>query len=357
MKRSGGSSGQNIIVALQGAIGDVILSTPLLEGLRLAFPTSKITYLVGSTAAPALENLELIDEILILPDGKKASRWNDLRLIATLLSRRFDLAICLSRMKKLAFALWISRTPARLCYTPLRFSWMFTHRVDGEDEVYSRVHRTCYFLAALAKLGMPQPPQICLHYVITPQERERAEHLLRNSGVDLERDVLVAIHPGTSRIQVEKRRWSSSNFAEVARHVLQQADHKVVLLGGPDEKELAEAFRGELSRGVIDFINKLSIRELAAILERCALLVHNDSMPLHLAVAVGTPVLAIFGYQNPSLWGPLGRLHRVVRRDIGCSPCLPEFACDRDYECIRRLEPSMVIEILDSMLERAKAHP
>jgi lipopolysaccharide heptosyltransferase II len=343
------SSVRNIIVALLGAVGDVVLSTPLLEALRLAFPSARITYLVGSTAAPALDNLTWIDHRIVLVDDPQSRRREDLRVFVEVLRGRFDLAFCLTRADKLALMFWLSRVPVRVGYTPLRFSRLFTHVVDTAEPRFAKMHRTEYFLAAAELLGVPPPPMIRLRYEVSPAEHEWARSLLAKSGARPE-EILVAIHPGTSKVLVEKRRWSISNFVHVARRVSERRHCRVVLLGGSNEAaEIREFLSSGISR-VINLAGDLTLRQLAAVLQQCSMLVHNDSAPLHLAVAVGTPVLAIFGYQNTVLWGPLGRRDRIVRRDLSCSPCLPEFPCDREFECIRRLEPDAVFPVLDEML-------
>ena len=339
---------RRIVVALFGAIGDVILSTPLLEALRSAFPQSRITYLVGSTAAPVLANLPLLDDLLIVPDYKGAARWNDVQLFADIAKRRFDLALCLSRSEKLALAFWLARVPVRVGYLPMKFPRMFTHLIDGDE--LGEVHRTEYFLAAAVKLGIPKSKPVRLHYHVTPVERDTARAMLKGAGADPERESLIAIHPGTSTVQIDKRRWAIENFVAVASHIVRRG-RRVILLGGPDELGAADAFRDSLPGQFVDMTGRLGLRELAAVLEQCNALVHNDSSPLHLAGAVGTPVLAIFGYQNQKLWGPLGRHDRVVRRDLACSPCLPEFLCPYSFECIRKLKAATVIEALDAMLD------
>lgn len=343
---------QNIVVATIGAIGDVILTTPLLEALRSAFPKAHLAYLVGSTAAPVLHHLPLVDELLILPDHEGPNRWADFNLMIQVIRRRFDLAICLTRAAKLALIFCLARIPTRVGYSPVPFPWTFTHLIDSREAEHTGAHRTGYFLAPATVLGIPKPDPIRLHYHVTAAERAGARSRLESAGGNPQQETIVAIHPGTSRILIEKRRWAVENFIEVARHVITRPMQKVVLLGGPEERGVAEAFQTALPGRIIDFSGCLNLREFAAVLELCHLLVHNDSSALHIAGAVGTPVLAVFGYQNQKLWGPLGPYDRVVRRELPCSPCLPEFPCDRSFECIRKLQPATVIEALDSMLDQ-----
>jgi ADP-heptose:LPS heptosyltransferase len=101
----------------------------------------------------------------------------------------------------------------------------------------------------------------------------------------------------------------------------------------------------------------LELREFAAVLERCKLLIHHDSSPLHLAGALGVPVVAIFGYQNPRHWGPLIGSGRVVRLDLPCSPCDQDFLCDRSFECVRQLPVSQVLKEVEAQLELISTPP
>lgn len=338
---------KRIGIALFGAIGDVILSTPLLESLALAFPQAHVTYIVGSTASPVLQYLPFIHELIVVPDEEGTDRWADAHLFWRIWKAQLDWSLCLSRSVKLALAFWLSRSPVRLGYTPIAVPWAFTDCLDAH--AFPSVHRTEFFLAAGAKLGVPRPPQVRLHYRVTPEESRDASELLRSMGAH-PNEVLVAIHPGTSGVLIEKRRWAVEHFVSVARYLLRRPGRRVVLLGGPDERGLSAAFRESIPDRLLDLTGRLTLRQFAAVLQQCRLLVHNDSSPLHLAGAVGTPVLAIFGYQNAVLWGPLGSRDRVVRRDLPCSPCLPNFPCDRSFECIRRLRPDEVTPVLDAML-------
>jgi heptosyltransferase II len=341
---------RSIGIGLFGAIGDVVLSTPLVESLRSAYPEASITYVVGSTAKPVLEGLKIIDEIIVWPDGANASRFRDIQTALKIALRRFDLTVCLTRAPKLALAFYASGARTRAGFTPLRADWTLNIPVDCDNAERNKEHRTEYFLAVATALGVPWPSPIRTHYVVHDHERLRIDSLLQDAGVDPDRHTLIAIHPGTSRTLIEKRRWAAENFGVVARHLLQDSNNRVVLLGGPDDEDAAAVLKQFLGKGAVDFTGQLTIRETAAMIARAHLLIHNDSSPLHLAGAVGTPVLAIFGYQNAQLWGPRGRFDRVVRRELPCSPCLPEFSCNIQFECIRHLPPETVISVVDSML-------
>jgi lipopolysaccharide heptosyltransferase II len=345
---------ENIAIALIGAIGDVILSTPLVEAIHRAYPGARITYMAGTKAAPALRYLPLIDDLVLLKDSPKSDGLSGIELFRHVRQQRFDLAVCLTRSDRLSLAFWAGRTGRRIGFTPLRTAWTLTDAIDAYGEPHTSGHRTGYFLAVATLLDLPHPDPIRLLFHISDRERETAHQMLRERGVHPEIDTLVAIHPGTSLISIEKRRWPAERFADVARHMV-QSGRRVILLGGPDETELCRIIAGSLGKHVIDFSRQLDFREFAAILDQCSLLIHNDSSPLHLAGALGVPVIAIFGYQNPKHWGPLDRQSRVVRQELICSPCHQDFPCDRAFECIQKLPSTAVIEAAEALLESCPA--
>ncbi len=345
-----------IAVALIGAIGDVILSTPLVEAIRDAYPSAHLTYLVGEKSAPVLEHLSIIDELYVMPEFASPRIFPSLRLLADMRRHHFDLSVCLSRSDTLSLAFWFAGVSRRLGYLPLRTAWTLTDRIDSTADIHSTQHRTEYFLAAANVLGIPHPDRVRLHYNVTSTEMASSERLLGGMGVDWRSATLVAIHPGTSKVSIEKRRWHEDGFTDVARYLV-ATGRKPILIGGPDEVEVCSRIAAKLGSQTVDLSGKLDLRQLAAVIKHCRVLIHNDSSPLHLAGAIGVPVVTIFGYQNSRLWGPLDPRSVVVRRDLPCSPCEQSFVCERSFECVRQLPSSDVIQAVESVLRQSAGTP
>jgi len=341
---------RNIAVALIGAIGDVILSTPLLQALRDGCPDARITYMVGTTSAPVVYGLNCFDDIILIDDRPNPGLSSTADLLRQVVRAKIDVSISLSRSNRLSSVFWAARVPRRIGFTPLRTSYLLTDEIYSYGEPQGSAHRTRYFLAAAEALGIPQPKQVELQYRISESEGENARNMLRVAGVDPTAQRIVGIHPGTSRINMEKRRWSSTNFIEVARQ-LGSRGYRILLFGGPDEIQDCQAIAQALGPAAIDFSGKLELRQFAAVLKNCHVLINLDSSPLHLAGAIGVPVVGIFGHNNQRLWGPLDSQSRVVRLDLPCSPCTPDFVCGRSFECIRTLPVSDVIEAVESILD------
>lgn len=338
----------HVAVARLGAKGDVLLTTPLLESIRKTHPNSRITYIVGKDAVEVLDYSPWINELIPWPDGG----WRaDLRMIRKIERMRFDMAFCLSPSPAIQFAFLAARSPIRVGFAPAPLAWMLTHRTHTA-QLPQDLHRTQYYLAAARETGLVMPDPVRLHYNVTAAEGEEALMILNRWGVDPAVHRIVAIHPGTHQRHAEKRQWRADHFAAVARHASDKPGYKVVIFGGAAERGLIEQFASIPSPDVLDLTSTLSFREFAAVLSLCHLLVHNDSSPMHLATAVGVPVLSIFGHRNHHIWGPIGRDDRVIRRELPCSPCAPDFACDRSFECLRKLEAADVITLLDEILDQ-----
>jgi heptosyltransferase-2 len=158
----------------------------------------------------------------------------------------------------------------------------------------------------------------------------------------------VAIHPGAS--YGEAKRWSPRRFGEVARLFLEEG-FSVALLGGAAEAELARSVKEHSSSGMADLVGRTGLGVLAAILKSAHLLVTNDSGPMHLAAACGTPVAAIFGSTSPTWTAPWGQHHRVIQERVPCSPCFQR-SCRFGAPCLERVTVGRVFRESLEMLER-----
>jgi len=322
-------------IANLGSVSDVLLSTPLLESLRQTNPSCRITYIVARSSAEALDYSPFVNELIIWPDDSR-SPGNGLRLVRQLARKHFDGAFAL-----------ISNTYVNAAF---RLSRSRIHTAAPSRGV----HRARSFLDVAKDLGPTRPETIRLHYTVTPTEQREASMMLERWNIDPSRQTVIGVHPGTGPTLIDKRRWSVQSFRDVIHHIAAKPNHKVVIFGGTAERDTAAVLTEKPLSNVVDLTSCLNFREFVAVLAQCHLLVHNASAPMYLANAVGVPVLAIMGHQDGTVWGPLSPRDRVVRRELPCSPCAPEFPCDRAFECLRNLAPSEVIAELDAMLPAAR---
>jgi heptosyltransferase-2 len=231
------------------------------------------------------------------------------------------------------------------------------------DLGFGAMHEVDYWLRVVELLGSDRHAGWRPHIPIDDQSRSDVADLLANSGIN-RASPLVAVHPGAGWYS-RARIWPVEGFARVARGLMESHGAAVAIVGGPDEGEIAQRLE-EMAGGsgrVVNLVGRTSIAQTAALLEKCDLFLGNDSGPMHIAAAVGTPVVAVFGPSNIGAWGPYSpegerSPHTVVARDLPCMPCfyrghsvgLREGCGTR--ECLTLLDARGVLEACRRTLDR-----
>jgi len=332
-----------ILVVKLRAVGDVILTTPVLRNLRLAYPGAAIDFLTEPPSAAILRTFPDVNEVVLFNRREvetagpvKASK-RGLELIRKIRERNYDLVLDLFGNPRTALVTRLSRAKWRV-----GFNWR------GRKHAYnvvvpsraSQIHEVEFNLDALRWLGIPvveTRPQV----VVTPEAEAEADAFFRQNNLQPGQVLAVNAAGGWAT-----KRWPVSRFAEVARRVYGEFGMPTLVLWGPGELDLAERLLNRIGNAAVA-LPQTDLIGLAAVLKRCRLLLTNDSGPMHLAAAVGTPVTAIFGPTNPELQGPYGRGHYVVRNEelncLGCNltrcehrSCMVGLATDKVFEVVRR---------------------
>jgi heptosyltransferase-2 len=323
-------------------LGDVVLSTSVAQELRRQFPQAVIAMMVRPACREVVEGHPALDAVLLYDkEGAQRSVWDTIQFARRLRRQAFDAALILHPTTRSHWIPWLAGIPVRIGYDR-KCSWLLTHRAPHRKQEGAR-HEAAYALELLQVLGLQteQPPTPLVR--VSPTAAARAERLLAAAAV-APSDHLIAIHPSAS---CPSKRWLPERFAQVADRLIEQAQVKVLLVAGPDGASHARATEAAMRHRPINLAGKLSVGELAAVLQRCRLLVSNDSGPVHVAAAVGTPVVAIFGRNQPGLsstrWGPLGAGHLVLQKDVGCVTCLAH-RCDIGFLCLSELSVEEVAQ-------------
>jgi len=374
------ATSRTILVMMLGDIGDVLLATPALRRLREAYPQATITAMTKPTTIGALRHSGLADGFLPVEkhlfDSPRALlrpsvAWGLLRFVRDLRRRRFDTVVLLHHLVTVwgtvKFALLILATgaPARAGLDNGRGRFL-THRT--RDLGFDAAHESEYWLRVVDALT-PSPSlprqregegvRAVPTFVVPEVARAAAGILLREAGLDSDRPLL-AVHPGSGAYSVA-RRWFPERFAAVADELAGRRGLGVVVVGSADERALGEEVVGHMRHPAVNLAGRTSLDELGDVLRRCALLVGNDSGVAHLASAVGTPVVAVFGPFNHHTWQPLGR--SVVVRATPALPCMP--CVNRGFErgypegcppryCLREVTPAMVVAAAEGLLDQSK---
>lgn len=358
-----------------GDVGDVLLATPALRRLRATYPHAHITAMTKPATIAVLVRSGLVNDFMPVekhlfdrPSAllRPAVTLGLVRFVRRLRQRRFDTVILFQHLVTwwgtLKFSLLSLATGA-----PLRAGldngrgFFLTHA--ARDQGFDAAHESEYWLRVVAALNplTPDPVGEGLPIFVVPDEaRQVAGALLREAGVPLG-EPLLALHPGSGTYSTA-RRWFPERFAAVADDLAARHGLRVALLGNAEEHALAEQVIGYMRAPAFNLAGRTSLDGLGAVLQRCALLIGNDAGVAHLASAVGTPVVAIFGPFNHHTWHPLGR-SLVVRADpaLPCMPCVnrgfsrgyPE-GCPPRY-CLREVTPAMVLAAAEKLLAAREA--
>ena len=340
---------KRILVIRLDRIGDVILSTPVLQALRHHFPHAFIAMMVRPACRDIVEGHPHINEVILYEkEGAHRTPSGTIRFARELRRFDFDTALVLHPSNRSHWIPWLARIPVRIGYDRKQ-PWLLTHRVPHRKQEGSR-HEALYTLELLRPFGIT--PQLANPTVpIRADAVQRIGSLLAESAIQPS-DRLVAIHPSASCVS---KRWMPERFAQVADRLIAEHGVRICLVAGEADAIYADRVMRAMRQPAMNAAGRLSLGELAALLHRCRLLLSNDSGPIHLAAAVGTPVVDIFGRNqqglSPRRWGPLGSGHVILHKEVGCVTCLAH-NCDIGFLCLTSLSVDEVYRAAVSVLGR-----
>jgi len=319
-----------ILVVRLGAIGDVVNTLPAVTALRRGMPDATIHWAVERKSEPLLRGHPAIDRAVVFPREDGPAAW--IAFVRRLRDGRYDLAIDFQRTAKSALLAASSGARVRLGFDRARskeFSWwLATHRLPARPRTGTLLEQ---YLEFPAWLGVADEKVV---FGLRASAEDRAW------AASLEpRDVPWAVlHVGASK---PANRWSPGRFASLAGRIRTELGLAVVLVGGAEDRSRAERIESEAAPAPYSLVGETSLPRLIAVLERAAVVVSCDSGPLHLAVALGRPVVGLYGAANPRRTGPWGPRASVVRGRVWCSPCRRRSCFHMD--CMRALDTDSVM--------------
>jgi lipopolysaccharide heptosyltransferase II len=310
-----GIPGKILIVKL-GSIGDVVNTLPLVNALRDGFPKAELAWIIEPKSFPIAEGQESVDRFIV---HRRGGGWRAARAaLREIRSFRPDLVIDLQRILRSSFFTYLSGCRDRLGFDRGRakeFSWLFTNRKIPPAGPGRHMVRQYLEFAEYLGLPLPQPPRFGLP--VGEEERVSARKLIPGEFIETG---FVACNIGAAK---PANRWPVSRWAELAELILSRRKEAVVLTGGGEDRkrgrEIASrvAGRGRLN----DCTGRTSLRQLGGLFSLARAVVSGDSGPMHIASALGTRTVGIFGPADPVRTGPFRHLDLVVRAEAECSPC------------------------------------
>jgi ADP-heptose:LPS heptosyltransferase len=326
---------QNILVIDFGQLGDVVLSLPALRAIRERFPQARITVAVGKPGAEVVNlsgyaNATLVVDRVALRDGPKlVSIGRIIRLVKKVRQEKFDFVVDLHSLSETNLLGFLSGAPKRLYSRrpgrSLDFLGNFNPRPPVEKDHRTR-HLIDRYLDVLRPLGVinaERQPRLQTR----PADDNVVDKLLKKEKADAG-SPLIGLFPGAGH---PSRRWPLEQFAELAEYLVRNDGVRPIVFAGPEERPLISQMKSLFPKSTIIF-DRLTIPQLAAAQARLAVLVSNDTGPMHIAAAVGTPVVLLLDRRAPESYIPLGEQHRVIY-----SSTIPEITLDEVYSVTRAL--------------------
>lgn len=351
------NSNEKILLRGVNWIGDAVMTLPAIKSVRAAFPDAEIIHLLKQSAAPIFEKNPYIDEILIYEDRFKGIIGR-IKLANILKRKSFSKAVLFQNAFDAALLSFLAGIPERIGYDRDGRGFMLTNpvRFAGEDR---RIHHIEYYLNLLETLGINA--EYSTPYIFQSlDERLAARELLSrlNSPV-------LGINPGASYGSAKK--WLPERFAEIAARFIQDTGGSVVIFGGRGEEAvameiqiIASDIHGELiehkdSSQFLNLAGRTTLRHLINLISECDAFITNDSGPMHISYAVGTPTVAIFGSTSPELTGPPSEGNAVIRSNISCTPCFKRKCPFDKIKCMDGISCEVVYSALKEIMPQKKA--
>ena len=320
----------------------MVLLTPTLRALKHAYPESNLSLLLRPLVIDLVATHPYVDTCIV--DTKTGGRLRTLtNLVHRIRADAFDIAVVLHPTSfRNALIPFLARVPIRVGTNIAGRGVLLTTSIKDDTSVHE-VHR---YLRVLRLLDIEDAPDT-LEFWHRDADRAAIRDRLHAAGISLS-DRLVAINLGTTW---RTKQWNITNFAQVIEQIVARIPNiRVVLTGSPTERELTTALPTSLP--VINLVGETSILQLGALLERCEVCLTCDSGPMHIAAAVGTPTVALFGPTDPVRHKPYGIGHTVIEKSVECRPCYKQICYRRDalHLCMTKIDTAEVVQALETKL-------
>lgn len=346
-------SPKSILVKCPNWVGDLVAATGALRCFRRTWPEARIALLLRPSLAALMEGSPRHDELI--PDGfREGSRKGRRATVRRIREGRFDLGILMTHGFTPRYAMWRGGVARRVGLAKGRFAPLLHEKVSIAELKAGRsfVAKVELYRALCEKLGCEAPEDQRPELFVPEALKRRAGALLAEGGRGEGRK-LVGVAPGAA--YGPAKRWPAGRFAEVADRLLARGDCDVVLLTSPAESNLADAVQSRMGRALIrPPEGEMDLCMLKALVERCSLLVGNDSGPRHVAIAFGVPAVTVMGPTDPRVTDSPYEKGAIVRGEAPCAPCCKR-VCPTDHVCMMSVRAEEVASKAEDWLDGREA--
>lgn len=339
-----------ILVRGTNWIGDAVMSIPAMRELRRIFPDAKISLHTRSGVDALFSDAKFIDEIVTFDKNRWAVK--DVYDNAQFLREDdFDLAVLLPNSFESALTTFLTRIPRRFGYNKDVRGLLLTDPI-AVPEWKNRRHEVFYYLHLIAEIErrmldrdtvLQNEPDVSLE--VSDERKAAAQKMLADQGIDLSRKIIALGHGSTNS---RAKRWPVENYSKLSDKLQTEFYAQIILVGSKGDAEVAAQLQRQVSKPVVDLTGQTNIGEAAAILSVVDLLISNDMGLAHIAPAVGTQTIVIFGPTNPETTRPFSQRSEVLRKQVECSPCMLR-DCPIDHRCMTWIT-------VDEVFEAARNH-
>jgi len=338
---------RRILITRTDRLGDVVLSTPVIRFMREQYPSAYIAFMVKPYCEDVVKHNPHLDEVIVYKKYRwHKSYWGTFKFAMGLRMRKFDMAIALHPTNRVHIMLLLAGIPIRIGYDR-KAGALLTKRVPHEKHKGHK-HEIDYNFDLLARAGFDVSNADPRPYIVTKNKQKRiVDLILKYQGVGGQ---LIAVHAGASCVS---KRWPPERFAQVCDMLVSKFGYDIILVGGSEAMSYSYEVLAHMKSKAVNLTGALRVGELAELFKRCRMLISNDSGPVHVSAAVGTPVVCVFGRSDAGLsplrWRPHGEEHVVIHRDVGCLECLAH-NCMKNFECLWTVSVEEVASAAEKIL-------
>ncbi|XCN75287.1 MAG: lipopolysaccharide heptosyltransferase II [Candidatus Electrothrix aestuarii] len=337
----------NILIRSTNWIGDAIMTTPAVRSIRHNFPDAKITLLALPWVADVFRACPHIDHIFIYDkQGHHQGLRGKLRLASELRQQNYDLTILLQNAFEAALITFLARIPIRGGYTTDGRGLLLTHRVRKHPEIKTK-HQVHYYQEMIKGLGL-QRSENSLELFLDSAAEEDADALIKKAlqGGKADDIPIIGLNPGAA--YGPAKCWPANKYAELAGRLSDKTGGLIVIFGTAADQQAATEISGAAGERVLDLTGKTTLAQALACIARCSVFITNDSGLMHVAAALNTPLVAVFGSTDHIATGPYSDKASIVRQPVDCSPCMKTHCPKGHFQC---MESITVQEVEQAALE------
>ncbi len=339
---------KKILIRMPNWLGDLVMATPLLKDLRDHFSKSHITAMCNSNVAPLLKEDPYVDEVLSFT---KQSGWihgQHHSLVKALRFGGYDLGVLTTNSFSSAWWFWKGNVQNRMGYAANFRSFLLNKAMKFPKEKEFQ-HQVITYKMLLACLGIPVS-DTPLHLVVSEEELTLSSQTLKKYGAHVGEHIIIGINPGAAFGSAKC--WLPDRFSHVTTKLLQNPNVRVVYFGDHNTAPLVQDICQHLPETVINLAGKTNIRELMAHISNCSAMLSNDSGPMHIAAALKTPLVAIFGSTNDVKTRPYEH-GTVIHKHVECSPCYQR-VCPIDFKCMTQIQVDEVCQEILKLIDNVE---